>query len=134
MTKMRNPNLVENGKATQFQPGNKAGAGERAPISKRRARRIVEQSIIAEVAEKAKGKRKPDFTGDALDYLRAAYRGELTPDPLRMQAAATALRFEKPALSAVAAVASISTTTPADVDSRIRELLERGKVGALLAG
>jgi hypothetical protein len=55
--------------------------------------------IAAEVA-KVVGKMQADFDGDALAYMQACYRGEIKPDPLRMSAAAAALKFERPALAA----------------------------------
>jgi hypothetical protein len=80
----------------KFQPGNRGKPKGAAPISRRRARKIAAAAIISEVVSP----HVADFDGDALDYLRAVYRGEVKPDPLRMQAAATATRFEKPSLSA----------------------------------
>jgi hypothetical protein len=96
--------------ATQFQPGNRGKPKGAAPISKRRARRLLKQAIIAEAASR----HMADFDGDGLSYLRAVYRGEVKPDPLRMQAAATATRFEKPSLSAslTATVANASASAP----------------------
>jgi hypothetical protein len=59
---------------------------------------MANEAAIAE----AMAKQLPDFNGDAHEYLQAVYRGELKADPLRMQAAANAVRYEKPALAAVA--------------------------------
>ncbi len=67
-----------------------------APIGKRRARKLAREAIIA----KAAGKHAPDFRGDALGYMQAVYSGRILGDPLRMSAAAQALRFERPALAA----------------------------------
>jgi hypothetical protein len=48
-------------------------------------------------------RRAPDFDGTAHEYLMAIYRGEIPADPAqRMQAAANAVKYEKPALAAVA--------------------------------
>jgi hypothetical protein len=65
----------------------------------------------------AVGGRAADFDGDALAYLQACYTGRITPDPLRMQAAATATRFEKPSLSAslTATVGNPSTSAPVGI-------------------
>src|SRR5215469_5618378 len=82
----------------RFQPGNPGKPVGAAPVSKRRARKLVATAIIAEAA----GPRGPDFEGDALGYLQACYTGRIKPDPLRLSAAVAATRFEKPALNAVA--------------------------------
>ena len=84
--------------ATQFKRGNPGRPRHAPPVSKRRARRLVAQAIIAEAA----GPYVPDFEGDALGYLQACYTGRIKPDPLRLSAAVAATRFEKPALNAVA--------------------------------
>lgn len=109
---------------TQFKPGAPGKPKGAAPISKRRARRLAKVAIIAEAA----GKHAPDFHGDALEYLQAAYRGEITPDPLRMQAAAQALKFERPALAAVMTknVDTAPPSTSAALDKQIMDLLRRG--------
>jgi hypothetical protein len=90
--------------------GNRGKPKGAAPVSRRIARRLVKQAIIVDVASQ----HMADFTGDALDYLRAVYRGEVRRDPLRMQAAATATRFEKPSLSAslTARVGNPSASAP----------------------
>ncbi len=84
------------GKATQFRPGNPGKRKGAAPIGKRRARELAKVAIIAEAA----GKKTADFDGDALAYMQAVYSGQILGDPLRMSAAAQALRFERPALAA----------------------------------
>jgi len=82
----------------RFRPGNPGKPNGAAPVSRRRARKLVATAIIAEAA----GPHLPDFTGDALGYLQACYTGRIKPDPLRLSAAVAATRFEKPALNAVA--------------------------------
>ena len=96
--------------ATQFHPGNRGKPKGAAPISKRRARKLAAAAIISE----AVSQHVADFDGDGLAYLRAVYRDEIRPDPLRMQAAATATRFEKPSLSAslTATVGNASASAP----------------------
>jgi hypothetical protein len=82
----------------RFQPGNPGKPVGAAPVSRRRARKLVATAIIAEAA----GPHVPDFDGDALGYLQACYTGRIKPDPLRLSAAVAATRFEKPALNAIA--------------------------------
>jgi hypothetical protein len=108
------------GRATQFKPGNPGRSKDAKPISERRARKLVKQAIIAKVA----GTMKADFDGDALSYMQACYRGEIKPDPLRMSAAATALKYEKPALAAtVQTVVDLTQQmTPEQRMSRMGEL------------
>ncbi len=84
------------GKATQWKPGNSGKPKGAAPIGKKRARVLAKERIVAEAA----GKKAPDFHGDALDYLVAVFTGQLVGDPIRMQAATAALRFQRPALAA----------------------------------
>lgn len=121
---MANPNLAEVGVATRFKPGHSGRPKDCPPISKARARKLAKAAIVAEVM----GKRPPDFEGDALEYLQAAYRGEITPDPLRMQAAAQALKFERPALAAVMTknVDTAPPSTSAALDEQIMALLRKG--------
>src|SRR5262249_26465630 len=69
--------------ATRFKRGNPGRPRHAPPVSKRRARRLVAQAIIAEAA----GPYVPDFMGDALGYLQACYTGRIKPDPLRLSAA-----------------------------------------------
>jgi hypothetical protein len=94
----------------RFQPGNCGKPRGAAPISKRRARKLAREAIVAE----AMGSKAPDFDGDALGYLQACYTGRVKPDPLRMSAAVAATKFEKPALSAslTATVGNSSATAP----------------------
>jgi hypothetical protein len=87
--------------ATQWKPGKSARPADCPTISKQRARRLAREAVIAEEITKIT-KQAPDFHGDAHDYLRGVYDGSVKPDPLRMQAAAQALKYEKPALAAVA--------------------------------
>ncbi len=84
------------GKATQWKPGNTGKPKGAAPIGKRRARVLAKERIVAEAA----GRKAPDFRGDALAYMQAVYSGQIVGDPLRMSAAAQALKFERPALAA----------------------------------
>jgi hypothetical protein len=86
---------------TQWKPGKSARPADCPTISKQRARRLAREAVIAEEITKIT-KQAPDFHGDAHDYLRGVYDGSVKPDPLRMQAAAQALKYEKPALAAVA--------------------------------
>ena len=105
--------------ATQFKRGNPGRPRHAPPVSKRRARRLVAQAIIAEAA----GPYVPDFEGDALGYLQACYTGRIKPDPLRLSAAVAATRFEKPALNAVAVQAvARRPQPPLDLDKLPRHL------------
>jgi hypothetical protein len=105
---------------TQFKPGNPGKPRGAAPITKKRARRLAREAIIAGEV-KAMGGKEADFDGDAHEYLQAVYRGEIQPDQLRMAAAATALRVEKPALAA-AAVKVEDVTFAAELDAACRRV------------
>jgi hypothetical protein len=98
------------GKSTRFKPGN-PGKPKGAVLSKKRARKIAKQIVIAAEVAEVVGNRKPDFDGDGLAYMQAVYRGEIRGDPLRMSAAATALKFERPALAATLQ-ATVDARTP----------------------
>src|SRR6516225_10023134 len=92
----------------RFQPGNPGTPIGAAPVSRRRARKLVATAIIAEAA----GPRVPDFEGGALGYLQACYTDRIKPDPLRLNAALAATRFERPALNAVAVQAVARRAQP----------------------
>jgi hypothetical protein len=92
----------------RFRPGNPGKPVGAAPVSRRRARKLVATAIIAE----ASGAHVADFDGDALGYLQACYTGRIKPDPLRLSAAVAATRFEKPALNAVAVQAVVRRPRP----------------------
>jgi hypothetical protein len=68
---------------------------------------MLKQAIIAEVTSP----HVPDFDGNGLAYLQAVYRGEVKPDPIRMQAAMAAARFGVPSLSA-SMTANVGPATP----------------------
>ena len=108
----------------RFRPGNPGKPIGAAPVSRRRARKLVATAIIAEAA----GPYVPDFTGDALGYLQACYTGRIKPDPLRLSAAVAATRFEKPALNAVAVQAVARRPQPPfdpeKLPSHLRDALE----------
>jgi hypothetical protein len=80
----------------KFQPGNHGKPRGAAPVSRRRARKLVVNAIVAAAASP----RCADFEGNSVDYLRACYSGAIVPDQLRMSAAIAAARFEVPSLSA----------------------------------
>src|SRR3954454_16337677 len=107
-------------------PGKKIGA---KPISERRARKMLESAIVAEVA----GAHVGDFSGDALGYLQAVYKGERMGDPLRLSAASQALKFERPSLSATVVKEISSTpTTAGGIESAIEDLVLRGFTHGLI--
>jgi hypothetical protein len=103
------------------QKGNAGKPVGASVISKRRARKIAKQVILAD----ASAKRAPDFEGDALGYLQAVYRGAITGDSLRMNAAAVALKFERPALAATLQATVNVEMTPEQIDRRLAELIGR---------
>src|SRR5262249_28859696 len=106
-----------------FEKGNPGKPKGARPISERRVRKLLESSIVAEVA----GPQMGDFDGDALGYLQAVYRGERIGDPLRLSAAGQALKFERPALAATLTRDMTPIPgTPAEIDKRITELLRKG--------
>jgi hypothetical protein len=104
-----------------FEPGNPGKQKGARPISERRARKMLERAVMADVCGPLAG----DFDGDALGYLQAVYRGERMGDPLRLSAANAALKFERPSLQAVV-TKDISTqpTTQNDIDAAILALVE----------
>jgi hypothetical protein len=107
--------------ATQFKKGNGGKPVGAWVISKRRARKVAKEVILAGAAVK----QEPDFEGDALGYLQAVYTGAILGDPLRMNAAAVALKFERPALAATLEATVNVEMTPEQIDRRLAELIGR---------
>jgi hypothetical protein len=107
--------------ATQFKKGNGGKPIGASVISKRRARKVAKEVILAGAAVK----QEPDFEGDALGYLQAVYTGAILGDPLRMNAAAVALKFEPPALAATLQATVGVAMTPEQIDRRLAELAGR---------
>jgi hypothetical protein len=84
-------------------------------LGRRTATWLAREALVAE----AMGRQAADFEGNAHEYRQAVYRGEIKPDALRMAAAATALRVEKPALAAIAAKVD-SVTFARELDAACR--------------
>jgi hypothetical protein len=115
--------------------GKRTGRPRGRPKGARNRRTIARQQAMAEAVAKL-----GDFAGDAHALLMSIYKDSNVPLDLRADAAKACLRFEKPALSAVAAqvkdghnpyeeilalVSDKSRGLPADVSSRARK--ETGK-------
>jgi hypothetical protein len=115
----------------RFEKGNPGKQPGAKPISERRARKLLAQAVIADVG----GEHVADFHGDALQYMQDVYQGKRVGDPLRLSAAAQALKYERPALSAVV-TKDISTTpvTSGGIESAIMDLLERGAANVVTIG
>lgn len=88
----------------------------------------VEQAMQA-VAEKLKEVVPNAFDGDGVAYMQSVYRDPAFPVALRLDAAAKAARFERPALAATLTRDLTPPRDPAAMDARIAELLRKGMGG-----
>jgi len=79
--------------------GHKTGGRLKGTPNRRTA--AVEAAAQA-VAERFKAEVPSAFDGDGVSYLQVVYRNPALPEPVRIDAAAKAARYERPALSTVA--------------------------------
>ena len=85
------------------------------------------------VAAKLKEAVPDAFDGDGVAFMQSVYRDPSFPTELRLDAAAKAARFERPALAATMVRDVTPPRDPAARNARILELLERGLAGGAVA-
>lgn len=79
--------------------GLRAGAGR--PAGTKSKRTVEREAAVKEVAERLSEVMPDAFQGDAHALLMAVYKDPMQEMKLRVNAAATAIRYEKPSLSSV---------------------------------
>jgi hypothetical protein len=95
-------------------------------------RTIAIETAMQVVTAKFKDEVPAAFDGDGVAYLQTVYRDPVLPVDVRIDAAAKAARYERPALAATLTrdVTPIPLS-PEAVNRRIGELLRKGKGGAV---
>jgi hypothetical protein len=78
--------------------GKREGAGR--PTSSKNRRTVTVETAMQIVAERFKAEVPMAFDGDGVAYLQTVYRDPQQPTEFRMDAAAKAARYERPALAA----------------------------------
>jgi hypothetical protein len=103
--------------------GRKTGGRQAGVPNKRTA---ATKAVLLEVVAKFEEAVPAAFDGDAVALMQVIYRDPQYPIELRLDAAKSSARFERPTLSA----AMVKDVTPSrdagSRETRIRELLERG--------
>ena len=80
--------------------GRREGAGR--PSGAKGKRTVAVEQAMQVVADKLKQAVPDAFEGDGVAYMQSVYRDPSFSQELRLDAAAKAARYERPALSAVA--------------------------------
>jgi hypothetical protein len=89
-------------------------------------RTVAVETAMQVVAERFRAEVPAAFDGDGVAYLQTVYRDPHQPTELRMDAAAKAARYERPALAATLTRDVTPARDPAAMDERIAELLRKG--------
>jgi hypothetical protein len=104
--------------------GHKTGGRVKGTPNKRTAET---KAAIQKVVAQFEATHPTAFDGDAVALMQLIYRDPSQDISLRLDAAKTAARFERPTLSAVATRDMTPVpSTRAETDVRIRQLLEKG--------
>ena len=114
--------------------GKRTGNPRGRPPGSKSARTVEREKAMAEAAKAVEGTLPEAFTGDAHTLLMTVYKDLTKPIDLRVDAAKAAIRYEKPALSAVEA--QVDLTGELAVKSMTDEQLGARKAALLndLAG
>ena len=104
--------------------GRREGAGR--PLGAKNKRTAAVEQAMQVVAEKLKEAVPNAFEGDGVCFMQSVYKDPSFPVELRLDAAAKAARFERPALAATLTRDMTPAATPEVQDARIRELLLKG--------
>jgi hypothetical protein len=113
--------------------GKREGSGR--PKGAKNKRTVAVEAAMQVVTAKFKDAVPEAFDGDSVAYMQTVYRDPSFPVELRLDAAAKAARFERPALAAtLTRDVTPMPTTPAAVDQRIAELLRKGMGAVAVIG
>ncbi len=109
--------------------GRREGAGRPrgSQNGNTKARREASRAVI----ERFETETPEAFQGNALALLQMVYRTQTLPLEVRIDAASKAIRFETPALGATLVRDVTPPASPAELDRRITELLQKGLRGAV---
>jgi hypothetical protein len=104
--------------------GRVAGVPNKRSAAKRAALKVVVTKFEAETPGA--------FAGDSVEFLQMLYRDPNQSMSVRLAAATTASKFERPTLTAVA-VRDVTpqSTTPGGIDSAIEALLLKGSANVV---
>jgi hypothetical protein len=108
--------------------GKKTGGRQAGVPNKRTA---AKKAALQAVVTKFEAAVPPAFDGDAVALMQCVYRDPSMPIELRLDAAKSSARFERPTLSA-AMVKDVTPRDPAAVEERIQFLLRKGRSVALI--
>jgi hypothetical protein len=106
--------------------GKRAGSGR--PAGAKNKRTVAVEAPARAVAERFKAEVPIAFEGDGVAYMQSVYRDPSFSHELRLDAAAKAARFERPALAAIA----LQQPPRTRLDVSVLTAVEQGQLLGLL--